>query len=71
MREIIFEEDGGYNTDMDVGTIDSGYVPLPQQPPPPEPTPPADQMPVRQSTPEPPPPPPEVENLERSVDIFV
>jgi hypothetical protein len=48
---------------MDVGSIDQSYVP-PQ--PPPEPPPPQPQAP-----PEAPPPPPEVENLERTVDIFV
>jgi hypothetical protein len=48
---------------MDVGSIDQSYVP-PQ--PPPEPPPPQPQAP-----PEAPPLPPEVENLERTVDIFV
>jgi len=54
---------------MDVEGVNGSYIPTqPQQPPPP-----ANQPPVTQpaSTPEPPPPPPEVENLERSVDIFV
>ena len=48
---------------MDVGSIDQSYVPPSQPPPEPPPQP--------QTTPEAPPPPPEVENLERTVDIFV
>jgi hypothetical protein len=48
---------------MDIESVDRSYVP-PQPPPEPPPPPP-------QTTPEAPPPPPEVENLERSVDIFV